>query len=542
MRKDGNGMVSARRYLRLATAAVITTLLATACSSNDSDSSSGTEGPDSQSTTFVTALSAQPGLLVRSFTSDAQVATVSMAMHEGLVRTTPEQDVVPALAESWDISEDGLEYTFHLRQDVSWHDGEVFNSEDVIFSLEEVLPLSPTGAVLQATIESVEAPDEWTVVMRLQRPLAPILLALGPQDFSIQPEHIYAGTDMLENPNNRAPVGTGPFRFDSWSGNTITLVRNEDYYLGAPEIERLIYRVIPDSNSRANAMITGEIDYINKFDVDDTIVGALSDEDDVILQNGRVSITMMTTWLNHEVEPLDDPEVRKALLTALDRELMSNAADADFTQPAQGSFPASLWAADPSVDYLSSYEYNPERAAQMLDDAGLPADGGSRFSVQVRFVPTNPYTQSLAAIMADNWGAIDIDVDLVQDETSVYNDAIFAQNDFGITFLSLDTRPDPEFGIGRVYKCNPAGLPFNNPMGYCNEELDDLFAEAAQAQGQEERTAVYARAQQLIDEELPAFTLLEMDQPDAIRSTFGGIDEFLSGALSGDLTWSALTP
>lgn len=534
-------MARAHRHLRLATAAVITGLLAAACSSSDPDQSSATDA-QSQNTTFVTALSAQPGLLVRSFTSDAQVATVSLAMHEGLVRTTPEQDVVPALAASWDISDDGLEYTFHLRQDVTWHDGEVFDSDDVIFSLEEVLPLSPTGAVLLATIDSVEAPDQWTVVMRLQRPLAPILLALGPQDFSIQPEHIYAGTDMLENPNNRAPIGTGPFKFDSWSGNTITLVRNDDYYLGAPEIERLIYRVIPDSNSRANAMITGEIDYINKFDVDDTIVGALSEEDDVLLQNGRVSITMMTTWLNHEVEPLDDPEVRKALLIALDRELMSNAADADFTQPAVGSFPASLWAADPSVDYMDSYEYDPERAARMLDAAGLPAGSGSRFSVQVRFVPTNPYTQSIAAIMADNWGAIDIDVNLVQDEASVYNDAIFTQNDFGVTFLSLDTRPDPEFGIGRVYKCNPAGLAFNNPMGYCNEDLDALFVEAAQAQGQDERAAVYAQAQQLIYEELPAFTLLEMDQPDAIRSSFGGVDEFLSGALSGDLTWSALTP
>lgn len=534
-------MKSNRWIPRLAAIATVGVLALTACA--PSVSKGGDDKGPTGSTTFITGLSSQPDILVRSFTSDAEVATVSLAMTEGLVRTTSDKDVVPSLAESWDISDDGLEYTFHLREGVTWHDGEPFTSADVIFSFEEIMPLSPTAAVLAATIDTVDAPGDLTVVMTLKNPLAPILLALGPQDFTIQAKHIYEGSDPLENDNNRAPIGTGPFKFESWNGSTITLVRNEDYWGGVPELEKLIFQIIPDSNSRANALLTGEIDYINKFDVDDTIVTALREQDDITLQNGRVSTTIMTMWLNHEAEPLGDVEVRKALFMAMDRELMSRTADADFTDAATGSFPAGLWATDASIDYLEMYPYDPDAAAKLLDEAGYPAGAdGTRFSVEFRHVPSQPYVQSLAAVIADNLSRVGVDVKLVQDEATVWNDALFSQHDFGLGILSLDTRPDPEFGIGRVYKCNPNNLAFNNPSGYCNPKLDALFVQAAAATTQGERAELYSQAQEIIAAEVPALTLLQMDQPDAIRSAFGGIDEFLSGALSGDLTWSALTP
>lgn len=523
-----------RQFIQSASAV----LLLSACGSNGSSGG----GSGGESATFITGLADQPEMLVRSFTSDANTATAGLAVAEGLVRTTKKPDVVPALAESWDIADDGLKYTFHLRKGVSWHDGEPFTADDVVFSVQEILPLSPTGAVLGGTIDTVTAQDDTTVILALKKPLAPLLLALGPQDFSIQPKHIYEGTEYLDNPNNRAPVGTGPFKFDSWSGDTITLVANEDYWDGAPAISQLIYKIIPDSNSRANALVNGEIDYINKFNVDDTIVKALSGNQEIELKNGRVSKTFMTMWLNQDEEPLGDPEVRKALFTALDRELMSVSADPKYTTPARGSFPEEFWATDEDVDYLAQYPYDPAEAARMLDDAGYPEKNGTRFTVQLRYVPTQPYTQALAAIITDNWREIGVETKPTQDESTVGTEAVFTEHNFGANFQSLDTRPDPEFGIGRVYKCNPNDLPFNNPTGYCNDHLDQLFVKAAQTQGEEQRAAIYADAQKMISDELPALTLLQMDQPDAIRASFGGIDDFLSGALSGDLTWSALKP
>lgn len=527
---------STKRALRMGVVSVVAGLLFAGCADNSTQESAG-------STTFVIGLSSQPETLVRSFTSDAETATVDMAVHEGLVRTTKDKSVVPALAESWDISADGLTYTFHLRKGVTWHDGKPFTADDVVYSITDILPLSPTGAVLTATIESATATDDTTVALKLKKPFAPLLLSLGPQDFSIQPKHLYEGTDLLNNPANQAPIGTGPFKFDSVSGDTITLVANDKYWGGAPKIKKLIYKVIPDANSRANAMKSGEIDYINKFDVDSTIVKALENEPDVTLRNGRVSATFMTMWLNARSGPLADPKVRQALFTGLDRTLMSNSADPEFTSPAKGSFPDNIWAVDKTVDYLKTYKYDEDAAAELLDEAGFPAqDGGNRFSVRVRYVAAQPYTQALAAVVSSNWKSIGVDVQLIQDESAVNTDAVFKQNDFDVTFMSLDTRPDPELGIGRVYKCNPNNATFNNPTGYCNPELDDLFAQAAQAQDQDGRKELYAQAQAIIATDLPALTLLQMDQPDAIRSTFGGIDEFLSGALSGDLTWSALTP
>lgn len=515
-------------------------LLLTACGGAGGDDPGKTPGGDTESV-FVTGLASQPEILVRSFTSDAVVATVGLAMSEALVRTTADKDVVPALAESWDISDDGLSYTFHLRKGVTWHDGKPFTSADVVYSFDEILPLSPTGAVLTATIETVSAPDENTVELTLKKPLAPLLLALGPQDFSIQAKHVYEGSDPLSNPANRAPVGTGPYVFSKMSGDTIELVANDKYWGGRPDIDRLIFKVIPDANSRANAMISGDIDYINKFDVDATIVKSLEGKDGITLKNGRVSATFMTMWMNQREGPLTDPKVRQALFTGLDRELMAKSADPTYTSAARGSFPDGLWATDTSINYLTKYGYDPAAAARLLDEAGYPVrDGGMRFSLKFRYVSNQPYTQALAAVIADNWRSIGVEAELVQDENAVNTEALFKSHDFDVNILSLDTRPDPEFGIGRVYKCNPNDLPFNNPTGYCNADLDALFAKAAITQGQDQRAGVYAEAQKIIADELPALTLLQMDQPDAIRASYGGITEFLSGALSGDLTWSAL--
>ncbi len=521
--------------------AAAVTVVAVAVASGCADTGSSGGG---DSSTFVVGLASQPEMLVRSFTSDATAATVGLAVAEGLVRTTKDKKVVPALAKSWDVSPDGMTYTFHLQPNVKWHDGEPFTSADVVYSFKEILPLSPTGAVLTGTIASVSAPDEQTAVLKLKHPFAPLLLVLGPQDFSIQPKHIYDGKgDLLANPNNRKPVGTGPYKFDSMSGDTITLVANKDYWGGAPKIDRLIYKVIPESNGRANALKNGETDYINKFDVDATIVKSLAGAQDIELQNGRVSATFMTMWMNVRNGPLAKPAVRQALFRGLDRELMSKSADPTYTKPAKGSFPDPLWATDKSIDYLKTYAYDKNAAAQALDAAGYPRQGnGARFTLRLRYVPTQPYTQALAAVVAANWRDIGVETKLIQDESSVNTDAIFKKNDFDVNFQSLDTRPDPEFGIGRVYKCNPKKLPFNNPTGYCNAELDKLFTQAAQTQDQNGRAALYGQAQKIIANDLPALTLLQMDQPDAIRSTFGGIEGFLSGALSGDLTWSKLTP
>jgi peptide/nickel transport system substrate-binding protein len=246
--------------------------------------------------------------------------------------------------------------------------------------------------------------------------------------------------------------------------------------------------------------------------------------------------------LNLSSGPLAKPAVRQALLRAMDRELMSRSADPVYTKAAHGSFPDNGWAVDKNVDYLKQYAYDKTAAAQELDQAGYPARNGTRFTLRLRYVPTQPYTQALAAVIAANWRDVGVETKLIQDDTAVWTDAIFKKHHFDATIYSKTTLTDPEYGISATYECNPKNVAFANPTGYCDKNLDTLFAAAARNQDQKARTAVYAEAQQIVAEQLPSLTLLQMDQPDAVRSTFGGIDQFLSGAEHGDLTWSKLTP
>ena len=220
----------------------------------------------------------EPPVIVTAINQQGPTQFVAGKIYESLLTYTTDLKPQPGLAKSWEAAPDGLSYTFHLQDNVKWHDGKPFSADDVVFSLSDMLPKTHARArvILNKFVESVQAPDPKTVVVKLKSPFPAFMLMFEPGFAPIMPKHIYAGTDYMTNPANQKPVGTGPFMFKEWKrGEYIKLARNPDYWKpGKPYLDELVFNVIPDAASRAVAFERGSVDVLRGGDVDNVDISA----------------------------------------------------------------------------------------------------------------------------------------------------------------------------------------------------------------------------------------------------------------------------
>lgn len=235
-------------------------------------------------------------------------------------------EIIPGLARSWNVSKDGLTYTFNLAKNAAWHDGKPFTSADVLYSLKEIYPQNPRRSWWKPNVNFfLEAPDAYTFLIKLKEPFAPLLTTLafqvtGP---NILPKHLYEGTDLKKNPYNNKPIGTGPFMFKEWvKGSHIELVRNENYFArgkeNKPYIDRLVFQIIPDSSARILALKKGEIDFIPATFVPLEEIAELRKDRNIIVDNrggGSEGIRFLLFNLRHPT--LSNKLVRQANHTNL---------------------------------------------------------------------------------------------------------------------------------------------------------------------------------------------------------------------------------
>lgn len=184
---------------------------------------------------------------------------INILIFNGLTAHNGKNEVIPGLAKSWEFDEASCTYTFHLEEGVKWHDGEAFTADDVKFTIEAIMN-PENGSENSPNYEDVEeitVIDENTISFRLS---APNVAFLDYMTMAVLPEHLLSGEDMQESDFFRNPVGTGPYKLESWDvGQAITLVKNEDYFKGAPNIGRIIFKIVPDDNAKAMQMESGEL-------------------------------------------------------------------------------------------------------------------------------------------------------------------------------------------------------------------------------------------------------------------------------------------
>lgn len=269
-------------------------------------------------------------------------------------------DLAAALPE---VSSDGLTVTVPLRDDVTFHDGEPFTADDVVFTYESIIDpevASPLAGIMDS-LERVEALDEQTARFNLNRPDPAIFDKL---QIGIVPEHLLSGEEDLETASfNSEPVGTGPYTFEEWtSGSRISLSANPDYFDGAPNIGRVVFTFVEDENSRAALLEDGSVDGIGLIP---SLASRFEDSDEFQLfevpsADARVII------LPNENPALEDPEVRRALSLAIDREAMVDGVLYGYGEPAYGPIMPGHWAYDPAAEV----PYDPEEASRLLEEAG----------------------------------------------------------------------------------------------------------------------------------------------------------------------------
>ncbi len=524
---------------RALTAAVAVTVLLAGCSSDEepdatspttiSDATDPTDAADTESPTatdtedaaasgtLVVAISSDPGSLNPAATTSGSVHAAAETFFNGLVALDENGEPQPELATEWEISEDGRTYTFALRDDVTWHDGEPFTSEDVKVTFDEVLLEfhARTQASMGSSLEAIETPDEHTVVFEFSEPYAPLLQQLNVTEAPILPAHVYGGTDVETNPANTAPVGTGPFVFEAYEeGSEIRATANEDYFKDGPFVDGLVQRIIPDESTQLLALENGEVDFL--WGVPGPEIARLEDDPSIELgttsSNPGGSNCIMTVSFNLDGPITSSPEVRQAIAHALDRDRFVDQVLFGQGQVAEAPISSGIpWAHAPETELPN---YDPEEAARILDEAGWAEgdDGvrvrdGERLAIDFLHFPT---FAKYGELYREQLGEVGIEVNLEALEPPVFAPTVFAEDDFDTNIISYCNGPDPEVGVRRMYDSSLIGdVPFTNAAHYANDRVDELLEEASQTIDPSDRTPLYAELQEIVADELPYMWVVE---------------------------------
>jgi peptide/nickel transport system substrate-binding protein len=522
------------------------------CGGDDDGDDGGGDSGDVAGGTLVFGASADPIILDGALFSDGESARPAYQIFEGLV-TTEEggTEIVPALAESWEPSEDGLEWTFQLREGVTFHDGTDFNAEAVCFNFErwyhfEGVMQSPAVSYYWNTVfggfsdgatpslyAGCEATDEFTAVISLTRPSSAFIAAMQMPSFRIasptaleegnadavsgtEESPAFEGTFGYEN-----PAGTGPFKFDSWErGSQLTLVRNEDYWGEPAQLDELIFTVIPDGPARRQALEAGDIDGYDLVDPAD--VDALEGAGFQIQR--RPAFNVGYVGFQQSYPPFDNINIRKAIAHAINKENLIQTNYPEGTEIATQFMPPELfgWADDVTV-----YDYDPEEAERLIAESGV-----TDLTLQFWY-PTDvsrPYMPNPQA----NWELITADLEavgfIVEPMTAPWNpDYLDATSTGGTPMFLLGWTGDfgdPDNFIGTFFQTvNPQFGSFEDPEIFA--KLDEAEAET----DPDRRTELYQEANRLIMDFVPGVPYVHNQPAVAFRE---GISGYTPGPLNNE--------
>ena len=466
-----------------------------------------------QGGTLVIAASEDPGHLNPGITTGFNVHAIADSIFNGLVSLDDNANPLPDLAESWEVSEDAKTYTFNLAEGVTWHDGEPFTSADVKFTFETILLQfhSRTKGGLEGILESIETPDEGTVIFQFIEPYAALLQRLNVTEAPILPQHIYGQVEDIQTAKaNLSPVGTGPFKFSEYViDDRVVLVRNDTYFKeGLPKLDELVFRVIPDANTQLLALEQGEVDYI--WRVPGGEVERLSQDNAVSLYQANSGpgggFCIPTLTFNLERDVFSDIRVRQAIAHAINRDQLVE--QVIFGQGRAATGPINSQMAFAYSSDVTAYPFDVEGANALLGEVGLArGDNDTRFSINLLHFPN---FSKYGEVIRQNLAEVGIEVELVPLDRSAFLPRVFGERDFDTNIISYCNNTDPAIGVARMYiSSNIGDIPFSNGAAYENADIDSLFSEAAQAADVDERGRIYGEIQGILTEELPYWWLVE---------------------------------
>jgi peptide/nickel transport system substrate-binding protein len=450
--------------------------------------------------------------VVARSTSATNVLKVSPKVVEGLLDYDFKFQPKPSLATSWEVSDDSRKYIFHLRHGVKWHDGKPFTSADVAYSIQTLRQVHPRAKTTFANVTDIATPDPYTVVITLSKPAPYLIKAFSSSETPIVPKHIYDGTDVLTNPANNAPIGTGPFRFVRWvRGSYIEYVRNDDYWdTGKPWLDRIVVKVINDPAARTVAFEDGSADLSGDTPVPLSDLERLKGNPKLGLETRgyefQAGVARIEFNLDNPV--LKNPKVRQAIASALDREVIRKVIYYGYATPLASPIIPSSPYYDPAP---TPYPFNVERANALLDEAGYPRKAdGTRFALTVDPLPIGDLPARTAAYVKSALARVGIAVTVRSQDLPAYLKRIYTDRDFDFSINGMSNLFDPVVGVARLYTTNNfrRGVPFTNGSHYSNPEIDQLFAQVAEETDEAKRKQLFSQIQRILERDLPDINLV----------------------------------
>ena len=445
--------------------------------------------------TLVMVIESSPTNLDPRVGVDAQSQRIDELLFDSLIRRDDHFDLQPWLAERWEIP-DPLTYIFHLRHGVRFHDGQPMTSRDVKWTFDSLLKgkLRSPKTSTYAPVDRVDAPDDYTVVFHLKEPFAPLLWNLSDAAIGIVP---YGSGDSF----NRHPIGSGAFRFVSAQQDKNVIVeRNPDYWATPAKLSRVEFKVIPDATTSALELRKGSADVAINSLVADTVVTLERDPNLTVMQSPGTIYAYLAMNLRDPI--LKDVRVRRAIAYAINVEPIIHYLLRDEARPAYSVLPPQHWAYDGDV---KRYPHDPERARQLLNEAGYHAVNGVRFHITMK-TSTDATTRLLAAVFQQQLREVGIALDIRTFEFATFF-ADVTKGAYQIHSLRwVGGNLDPDI-YEHVFDTASFAPKRANRTFYSNPRVDELIREGRSTLDQQKRKAIYDDIQQIVAEDLPYINL-----------------------------------
>lgn len=416
-----------------------------------------------------------PGLDPTANTAAAIDRVVWSNIYETLTKVNDQGQLIPGLAKRWEISPDGKVYTFHLQEGVKFHNGEPFNAQTAKWNLERAKAENTVNPHPEyfGVIAAMEAVTDTTLQVTLKDADALFLIHMAEGDASMLPMKGY------ENAKSN-PIGTGPFKFDKWlQGDRVEMSRFEGYWRPElPYLDKVTIRFIPDANAQTAALKAGDIDVIGWIGSPETALELAQDKRFKVLAGASTSEIILST--NNKAKPFDNLKVRQAMAHAIDRKMIIDLAMSGFGSPIGSHWsPATPY----YVDLVNTYPYNPEKAKQLLVEAGFP----NGFDAVLKVPGKYQYSVRCGEVIADQFAKVGIRLTMENIEWGQWIERIFKNKEYQLTII----------GHAEAWDIGIYAKP-DYYFQYDSEEFRQAYANALKAPNEAQKADWFGKCQEII--------------------------------------------